>query len=147
MIFRLVATGFGGYWIWSGIQLARMPGCSTVGIGGSGRVISFSCHDPDALFAPSQSLVMSQGMAVALQITVGLALIALAWGGLVRNMVRYRRAVEVVRAHSATLSRATGKDPRTIEAEIVQNGLTPGEWALANGLDPLTFQPTTFDET
>ena len=42
MILLLVATGFGGYWIWSGIQLVRMPGCSTVGIGGSGRVISAS---------------------------------------------------------------------------------------------------------
>ena len=50
------------------------------------------------------------------------------------------KAMRIVKIHSYDLERATGIPADQIYQEMIKNQLTPGEWALMHGLDPMTFQ-------
>ena len=56
-------------------------------------------------------------------------------------LLMYLRARLIVRRHSVTLSHITGIPSDVIAREMMDGNLTPGEWAVQHGLDPMTFQP------
>ena len=56
-------------------------------------------------------------------------------------LLMYLRARSIVRRHSVTLSHITGIPSDVISREMRDGNLTPGEWAVQHGLDPMTFQP------
>lgn len=52
-------------------------------------------------------------------------------------------AVQTIRTRAADLEAATGMPAKEIEEEIAEYGMTPGEWGIRHGLDPMFFyQPT-----
>lgn len=52
------------------------------------------------------------------------------------------QAMDIVRARARDLSAQTGEDPQAIADEIVRRQITPGDWAIEHGLNPITFEPT-----
>lgn len=61
---------------------------------------------------------------------------------LLRSYFRMRgQATSIAKRHSFTLSQRTGIPADQIYKEMRRRDLTPGEWAAAHGLHPLTFEP------
>lgn len=133
MLWRL---GISGLALWWGFNALQMFTCESVSFGGGSRVVRVSCYD-----APVGSLFSGDfagwhaGLAIS---AVVLGVLFWLWGW---PVVQYRRAVGVVAGHVHALSAATGQDARAIQEEIIRNGMTPGEWAVAHDLDPITFAP------
>ena len=74
-------------------------------------------------------------MGIVVAVVVVLAIIVM-WG-----IRQGHRAQRIVQARSQDLADATGLPAETIAAEIINRRITPGEWAVEHGLDPITFQP------
>ncbi|MCZ7532286.1 MAG: hypothetical protein M5U23_02555 [Acidimicrobiia bacterium] len=51
------------------------------------------------------------------------------------------RARSIARRHAETLSQWSGVPADTIFKAMIRENQTPGEWAEAHGLDPMTFEP------
>lgn len=85
-MFRLLLVAFGGYWVYGGIDLLATPDCPFVSVSGGSRIIYFTCYDGQPAFY--SGLLMSQGLASAGQILLGLALITFA---LWPMLARYRQ--------------------------------------------------------
>ena len=57
-------------------------------------------------------------------------------------LIRYVRVRLIVRRRSTDLAAATGLPAEQIRQQLIRDRLTPGEWALQHGLDPILFRPT-----
>ena len=127
MIWRLIVSALAVWWGWLALQMFT---CGSVSFS-KFATIRVECHsgssgDFTGWHAGLVILILVSGVLFWL------------WG---LPIVRYRQAVAVVRTHAQTLSAAAGQDAHTIQEEIVRSGMTPGEWAVAHDLDPITFKP------
>ena len=73
--------------------------------------------------------------------TALLALCVIALGFGLTWLAFYLRAHRIVERRSCQLEEATGVPAEEIRRELREHGLTPGQWAAANGLDPIMFYP------
>ncbi len=69
-----------------------------------------------------------------------LALGVIALGFAITWLVFHQRAVRIVDRRSRQLEAATGIPADDIRRELREHNLTPGQWAAAHGLDPITFR-------
>lgn len=63
-------------------------------------------------------------------------------------IARLRAAVRtnaLLNRHAKSLSAVTGVPAPVIKDELLLRQLTPGDWAIEHGLDPMTFQPVEID--
>ena len=91
--------------------------------------------DADKSLLPLSSPATTETGAV---IEIGILILGLI---VVWYVIQNSKAKSIVRQHSATLSRRTGIPAAQIERQMIEQRLTPGEWAARHGLDRVTFEP------
>ena len=144
MIFRLVLSAVGAYSVFNGVRLAATADCPNVGI-------SFPIGDPlttcysAVTQTPPGIFQMSTPAAYGVLVLLGLILVATSLRTVVRGLRVYIQANRVVGTHAVRLSQITGISSRRIQRDIVQQQITPGDWADAHGLDPITFERRRLD--
>jgi hypothetical protein len=73
-------------------------------------------------------------------VTAALAICIVALGFGLTWLAFHIRAGRIVERRSRDLEQATGIPAGEIRRELREHGLTPGQWAIAHGLDPITFR-------
>jgi len=125
MFWRLALSAFALWWGYNAIQ---MFSCESVSWSGG----TAYCSDVSGSGAISGSAMGG----IILVAVAGVLFWLWVW-----PFMRLQKASQIATAHALRLSAVTGIPAETIYRQMRDGNLTPGEWAVAHGLDPYTFTP------